>query len=332
MAAKIKINSRRMTPSLVAERGDAHPCDGAEDDVPRPAEKTFGQDRDTRARQPDRDVRVTSAEPDRECEEHRWKREVEAESRWIADHSAYDMPRNPGGKPGAVKKYTGTDEKTAESSAARRRLVLALGRLAHRQRPILVGDEPGDEKRATGGESGERAAKRCPHEDEAQAEEEGRDQHGGDGERHCPKAQNDELDGAGKDHTAHQCGLAQRQSALRRECAEDKPIGEDADRNRCAAPHPFAQATRLEERGGRHARQCRQSRMSMQTLCYHGSAARKARCGDGNRFLGEFRCGWTGRIDGIGTIPTSPRGLRCRYSILAGGGASSGRAIPRCLH
>src|SRR5713226_5495596 len=114
MAAKIKINSRRMTPSLVAERGDAHPCDGAEDDV----------------------------------------------------------PRNPGGEPGAVKKYTGTDEKTAESSAARRRLVLALGRLAHRQRPILVGDEPGDEKRATGGESGEGEAKRCSHEDEAQAEEE----------------------------------------------------------------------------------------------------------------------------------------------------------------
>src|SRR6185437_2444154 len=103
MATKRRINSVRMARRLMTERGDGDAGAGADDDVPGTAEITFGKDGGRGAGEPDEDIGVAPADPDRERQEHRRKGKVETEALGIADRAADQMPDDARGEPGAVE-------------------------------------------------------------------------------------------------------------------------------------------------------------------------------------------------------------------------------------
>src|SRR5258708_39686757 len=146
MAAKSRISSRRMARPLVAERSGADSGEGAEQYVPGAAEKVLGKDGGCGARQPNEDVGVAPSQPDRQCQEHRRKGEVEAETLGIAGGAADQVPGQPGGKPGTIEQEADAHEKGGERCAQRGQLVASLGRLAHLPYPILVGSEQAGDK------------------------------------------------------------------------------------------------------------------------------------------------------------------------------------------
>src|SRR5258707_15380181 len=136
---KSRISSTRTVRPAKGERGGADAGEGAEEDVPGAAEKAFGEDGGCGARQPDESVGGAPSQPDRECQEHRRKGEVEAETPGIAGGPADQVPGQPGGKPGTIEQEADAHEKGGERCAPRGQLVASLVRLAHRQCPILVG-------------------------------------------------------------------------------------------------------------------------------------------------------------------------------------------------
>src|SRR5258708_33750980 len=101
---KSRISSTRTVRPAKGERGGADAGEGAEEDVPGAAEKAFGEDGGCGARQPDERVGVAPSQPDRECQEHRRKGEVEAETLGVAGGPADQGPGHAGGKPGTNKK------------------------------------------------------------------------------------------------------------------------------------------------------------------------------------------------------------------------------------
>src|SRR5438876_10314069 len=97
MAAKSRMSSRRTARSAVTQSGGADAGEGAEEDMPGAAEKALRDDGGRSARQPDEDVGVTPPQPDRECQEHCRKGEVEAGTLGIAGGSAEQVSGHPGG-------------------------------------------------------------------------------------------------------------------------------------------------------------------------------------------------------------------------------------------
>src|SRR5260221_12188226 len=100
---KSRISSTRTVRPAIGERGGADAGEGAEEDVPGAAEKTFGEDGGFGARQPEERVGGGPSQPDRECQEHRRESEVEAQTLWVAGGPPHQVPGQPGGKPGTIK-------------------------------------------------------------------------------------------------------------------------------------------------------------------------------------------------------------------------------------
>src|SRR5438270_11762742 len=109
------MRSGRTGHTAVAQSGGADAGEGAEEDMPGAAEKALRNDGSRGARQPDQDVGVTPPQSNRECQEHRGKGEVEAETPGVAGGAAEQMSGHPGCEPGAVEQDAGTHEETGQS-------------------------------------------------------------------------------------------------------------------------------------------------------------------------------------------------------------------------